>query len=176
MPALHWLRLSLAVGNPLAQKSFLRTACVGHEPYPSPKYQNINPVNPSTPHSSGSIGNQVVGSDLLYCIEALSLDDLHLDNSHGHHFSFLVAFRCHRSTPRFETAALIIGCAPPYCLTPTSKVQLTSCTKIGNGDRGSPFSQLESVALHRMNPFSGDIQCGFDDALLLQYSCQHCPS
>ena len=120
-----------------------------------------------------------VGSDLLYCIEAPRLHDLHLDGSRGHPYKEFVG-RDFIWSP-FDDNAVYRGLKKLALRSPgVRRLALTSTYLTHEswkwllfGDRGGPpFSQLESLALHGMNPYSGEIKCGFDDDLLLQYSRQ----
>lgn len=144
--------------------------------------KNTNPVKnpvmlPRLTHLAVSAPG--VGSDLLYCIEAPGLLDLHLDGSRGHPYKEFVGQDVFWS--RFDATTVHHSLKQLALRSPgVRRLALTSTYLTHEGwkwllfgDRGGPpFSQLESVALHGMNPFSGDIQCGFDDALLLQYSRQ----
>jgi len=118
-----------------------------------------------------------VGLDLLYCIEAPTLHHIHIDGSRGHPYKEFtgrdVVWTISESTSVQDGLRRLALRSPGVrCLAVTS-TYLTHAgwewLLFGNG-RGPPFPQLDSVALHGMNLLSDEVSCGFDDALLLQYS------
>lgn len=119
------------------------------------------------------------GTDLLHCIEAPVLHDVHLDGSRppayldltGEDFSWSQI-----DTTQVQSSLKRLATRSPEL----RRLAITSTylshegwrwLLLGDGE-GPPFPQLETLALHELEPLSGNIHCGFDDALLMEYARQ----
>ena len=155
-----------------------------------PTFYGLNNVSTHIrlPHLT-SLAVSVPGcaSDLVYCIDAPALRDLHLDGSRGPFppdedadeddedddsrinspwYRFYVDFLL-RSLKRFASR-----CQSVRHLAITT-IYLTregwDWLLFGDG-KGPPFPNLESIAIHCQAESSGEIVSGFDDDLLLRFS------
>ena len=119
--------------------------------------------------------------DLLRCITAPALEDLHLDGSRGPGWD-------DTERPDFEWVDWVTASVQRAL-----KVFATRCTSVRRfavtrayltrtgwewvlfgeegGGRGPPFPQLECIALHGMFEYANDLWSGFDDELLERFAC-----
>ncbi|KAF8624111.1 hypothetical protein AX15_006022 [Amanita polypyramis BW_CC] len=119
-------------------------------------------------------------SDLIFCIEAPALRDLHLDGIHGPRNREPGGKDIVWGDYATDTAEFVIRAVAAQCSRALHRLAITSIyigqetwewLLFGEG-QGRPFPQLESLSLHRLEPYSGEKPCGFDNALLRRYAHQ----
>ena len=119
------------------------------------------------------------GSDLLHCIEAPGLHDLHLDGSRTPSYEEITGVEL--SWSRMDAAQVESSLKRLATRSPELRRLAITSTYLSHeawrwlllgGREGMPFPQLESLALHGLNPISGEVVCGFDDELLMEYARQ----
>ncbi|KAF8966465.1 hypothetical protein BDZ97DRAFT_1808023 [Flammula alnicola] len=120
------------------------------------------------------------GPGLLLCIEAPALRNLHLDGSRGPLYRERAGediFWTQNEANAVQMAMKRLARGSPdlrhLAITATYLTEESwRWLLLGNGSEGPPFRHLESLALHELESLSGEVPCGFNDALLLQYSVQ----
>jgi hypothetical protein len=126
-----------------------------------------------------AISTPGAGSDLIYCIEAPALYDLHLDGSRGPRYQEMTGedFTWWQTGTIWvqESLKRLATRSPGLRRMAITSTYLTregwSWLLTGNGE-GAPFPQLESLSLHDLLPRSGTIECGLDDRVLIEYANQ----
>ncbi|KIL66878.1 hypothetical protein M378DRAFT_160406 [Amanita muscaria Koide BX008] len=114
--------------------------------------------------------------ELLRCIEAPALRNLHLDGSRAPDFWDFPSGWTNSDTSSVRNALeRFAQRAPNLRHLAVTAVLLThpgwEWLLFGNEGREPPFLQLETIALHQLHDKSlMGIECGFDDALLMRYA------
>ena len=119
------------------------------------------------------------GSDLLHCIEVPGLHDLHLDGSRTPAYEEITGEELYWSqmdAAQVESSLKRLTTQSPelHQLADTSTYLSHEAWRwllLGSRE-GMPFPQLESLALHGLDPVSEEVVCGFNDELLMEYACQ----
>lgn len=117
--------------------------------------------------------------DLMRCITAPALEDLHLDGSRGPHWDDTERPQYEWSNWATESVQGALKLFAARCKSVTrfavTRAYLTRTgwewVLFGEGDgRGPPFPQLECIALHGMFEYADDMWSGFDGELLERFA------
>ncbi|KAF9529348.1 hypothetical protein CPB83DRAFT_852512 [Crepidotus variabilis] len=119
------------------------------------------------------------GTDILLCLDAPALYQVHLDGTRGHLFDNPYA-RANLIWSRAETGRVQSSLKRLASRSPNLRHLALTATYLseecwtwlllGSTVEPPPFHCLESLALHELDSQSGKVACGFTEAGLLRYS------
>ncbi|KIL65674.1 hypothetical protein M378DRAFT_456261 [Amanita muscaria Koide BX008] len=127
--------------------------------------------------TSLSIAVPGCGADITECIDAPALHELHIDGSRGPMYGETecddILWSDWEARSVLDSLKHLANGSQHLRRLAITSTYLTAggwqWLLFGEG-KGPPFPQLECLALHGLDESSGEISCGFSDALLLHYS------